>query len=66
MRNVIIKVIIEDNDTETKVEGIYTLNQSDTLNNYGLNSIEVLIPQLNRELTEKLGYHEEILREVKG
>ena len=62
MRNVVITVTMEDEETETKFEEIYTLKQIDILSNHGLNAIEEIIPQLNKKLTEELGYHEDILR----
>jgi hypothetical protein len=60
MRVVRIKIEIQDIDTLETVNSEMSLNQFNTLTNLTINGVNELIPQLNKELTEKVGFHEEI------
>ena len=60
MRVVKIKIEILDVDTNDKIEEDMSLKQFNTLAKFNLNCINELIPQLNRKLTEKMGFHEDI------
>jgi hypothetical protein len=54
MRNIIIKVIVEDDDTELQTEASVTFNQVEVMNKFGVDIVHELLPQLHRELDYKL------------
>ena len=54
MRNVIIKVIVEDAETEISVESVITHNQVIMLDQVGIDIVNEVLPQLHRELDESL------------
>jgi len=54
MRNIIIKVIIEDDETELNVESVITYNQLVTLNEFGIDMVNQVLPQLHKQLDEKI------------
>jgi hypothetical protein len=64
MRTVMIKIVVEDFESEQQVMGEVSLKQIDILRNQNINFIDAILPQLNRELTEIVGHHEKITRHL--
>jgi len=54
MRNVVIKVIVEDEVTELNVESVITYKQVVMLDQLGIDIVNEVLPQLHRELDEKM------------